>query len=406
MKFLIIIPAWPKLAGQTLFNLPPVGAIQAAACLPSGVAVEVINDNLQEVDLAADADLVGFSVLLTCQAPRAYELARAFRDRGKTVVIGGLHAALCTEECLEHADAVVAGEAEGVLPQVVADFSEGRLQRLYRPAAPPDLALAPLPRRDLYDKKAHYSYKGWEMVDLVETSRGCRFNCYPCCIPSLGLREHRKKPWADVARDLEACQRLIFMVDNSLEQSTAYQKELFTNLVGAGKRWISHPISPEPELLALARRSGCWYVYHAIYTISDKIADRIKLYHDHGIAVEGTILLGLDDHDEDFIKRLIDFLLTLDLDLAEFTVLTPFPGTRCRTQLAKEGRIFDHDWRHYNAGTVVYQPRQMSPEKLQELYHLAWSSFYAERSQNWRMSKLFLDVLKDLPRDESGRRRA
>ena len=66
-------------------------------------------------------------------------------------------------------------------------------------------------------------------------------------------------------------------------------------------------------------------MYQAVFETSDYIRERIKRYHDYGIGVEGTILLGLDNHDEDFIKRLIDFLLEIDLDLAEFTVLTPFP---------------------------------------------------------------------------------
>jgi len=67
--------------------------------------------------------------------------------------------------------------------------------------------------------------------------------------------------------------------------------------------------------------SGCagraWYVYQAIFDTSDYIRDRIKRYHDYGIAVEGTILLGMDNHTEDYIKRLIDFLMEVDLDLAE-----------------------------------------------------------------------------------------
>jgi radical SAM superfamily enzyme YgiQ (UPF0313 family) len=147
-------------------------------------------------------------------------------------------------------------------------------------------------------------------------------------------------------------------------------------------------------VLKAARESGCWYVYHAIYTISDKIRERIAMMHDNGIKVEGTVLLGLDDHTEDFLKRLVDFLLEIDLDLAEFTILTPFPGSQVWSQMEGEGRIFHRDWEKYNAANVVYQPRHMTPEKLQELYELAWKSFYADRSQTVRMSELFIDVIK------------
>jgi radical SAM superfamily enzyme YgiQ (UPF0313 family) len=148
-------------------------------------------------------------------------------------------------------------------------------------------------------------------------------------------------------------------------------------------------------VLQAARDAGCWYVYHAIYTISDKIRDRIVMMHDHGIKVEGTILLGLDDHTEDYIRRLIDFLLEIDLDLAEFTILTPFPHTEIARQLESEGRILSRNWEEYNAANVVFQPRHLSPERLQALYEQAWRSFYAERSQTVRMSGLFMDVIKD-----------
>jgi len=402
MKMLFVHPRWPKIPEQTAFNLPPLGMIQAAASVPGDVEVAIVNENVETVDLATDADLVGLSTLLSCQAPRAYELARSFRERGKTVIMGGLHASLCPEEASGHVDALCVGEGEGLIERMVEDFRHGRLQGIYRhePGTWPDIDRLPNPRRDLVRKKELYTYKGWELADLVQTSRGCRFNCPPCCVAYLGGRKHRIRPRDQVLRDLDACGDIVFFVDNSMEQSVPYQLELFRSLreygfEEAGRKWISHPISCEPEVLAAARDAGCWYVYHAIYTISDKIRDRIAMMHDHGIKVEGTILLGLDDHTEDFIRRFIDFLLDIDLDLAEFTILTPFPHTRIERQLAKEGRILHRNWQEYNAAQVVYRPRHMKPETLQRLYEDAWRSFYAERSQTVRMSELFMDVIKD-----------
>ncbi len=397
MKLLIIYPSWPKLYGQTHFDLPPLGPIQAAACVDDSWEVEICDENVQAVDMDSDCDLLGLSIMLSSQAPRAYELAQAFRARGKTVLIGGLHVGLCPEEAAEHGDGIVVGEAEGLIEQALDDFKVGRMKPVYRREGFPDIAQVPGPRRELYDKKKHYSHKNWELVDLVETSRGCRFNCYPCCTPYLGGRQHRIKPMESVLADVDSCSDLMFIVDNSLEQNVEYQKELFRRLAGHGKHWVSHPISCDPEVLKLAREAGCWYIYHAVYDISDKIKDRIKMYHDHGIGVEGTILLGLDDHTEDFIKRFIDFLLTVELDLAEFTILTPFPHTEAYRHMEKEGRIFDRDWRHYNAGHVVYEPKQMSVDTLQRLFEQAWGDFYRDESQELKMSKLFLQLLRSMP---------
>jgi radical SAM superfamily enzyme YgiQ (UPF0313 family) len=109
--------------------------------------------------------------------------------------------------------------------------------------------------------------------------------------------------------------------------------------------------------------------------------------------VEGTVLLGLDNQTEDDIKRLIDFLLEINLDLAEFTVLTPFPKTKVYDDFFRQGRILDYDWNNYNAGKVVYQPKNMSPERLQELYNYAWELFYRDEPQSQRMFKLFSTVM-------------
>jgi radical SAM superfamily enzyme YgiQ (UPF0313 family) len=372
-----------------------LGIITVAASLPQTVEASVCDENVQPVNFAGDYDVVGISIMLSCQAPRAYEIAREFKSRGKTVILGGLHVSLRPDEAIEHADSIVIGEVEGLLTQVLQDLQEGRLKKSYSMTGFPDITKIPNPRRDLYNKKRDYVYKGWELVDLVQTSRGCRFNCYPCCVPYLGGRQHRMRPIEHVVSDMKSSSDLLFIVDNSLEQNVAWEKEVFRSMADMGKRWVSHPISPTPEVLNLARKAGCWYIYHAIYTISDKIRDRIKMYHDYGIGVEGTILLGMDEHTEDFIKRFVDFLLTIELDLAEFTVLTPFPGTQVYEQMKSEGRIFDTDWNHYNASTVVYQPRLMKPETLQKLYFDAWDSFYADESQSVKMSKLFLQIYRD-----------
>lgn len=405
MKFHLIFPRWQKLPQQTPFTLPPLGIITVAASLPDNVEASVCDENVQPVNFDGDYDVIGISIMLSCQAPRAYEIATEFKKRGKTVIIGGLHVSLCPDEVAKHADSIIIGEGEELLDLVVKDLHEGKLKKSYSITGFPDITKIPNPRRDLYNKKRYYSYKGWELVDLVQTSRGCRFNCYPCCVPYLGGRIHHMRPITKVVSDMESCSDLLFIVDNSLEQNVAWEKEVFRSMAGMGKHWVSHPISPIPEVLDLARKAGCWYIYHAIYTISDKIRDRIKMYHDYGIGVEGTILLGMDGHTEDFIKRFIDFLLTIDLDLAEFTILTPFPRTQVYEQMNSEGRIFDRDWNHYNASTVVFQPRRMKPEILQKLYFDAWKSFYAVESQSMKMSKLFLQIYKNRRKGPSERHR-
>ncbi|MEQ8215728.1 MAG: radical SAM protein, partial [Smithellaceae bacterium] len=150
-----------------------------------------------------------------------------------------------------------------------------------------------------------------------------------------------------------------------------------------------------------AAQAGAWYVYQAIFDISDFIRDRIKRYHDYGIGVEGSILLGLDYHTEDYIKRLTDFLLEVGLDMAEFTVLTPFPHTRTFDDLHNAGRIFCYDWNDYTCDKVVFEPHEMTPEKLQSMYHYAWDKFYEDEPQSYRMFKLLKKVVEKEKADDT-----
>ncbi|MDR2861009.1 MAG: hypothetical protein LBV07_00425, partial [Syntrophobacterales bacterium] len=128
------------------------------------------------------------------------------------------------------------------------------------------------------------------------------------------------------------------------------------------------------------------------FDTSDHIRNRVRRYKSHGIAVEGTILLGLDGQTEDDIRRLVDFLLEIELDLAEFTILTPFPHTRTFQDFHREGRIISYDWNDYTADKVVFKPDKISPEKLQDLYTYAWDTFYKEEPQSYKMFKLLRSV--------------
>ena len=271
---------------------------------------------------------------------------------------------------------------KGHFDGVIEDFKKGQLKRVYDHLNDyPDMRLVKTARRDILDRQL-YNFRGVQMVDLVHASRGCQFNCFPCCTPYLGGRVFRPRPLDEVVREIESIDNnRLFIVDNSLAQDDDWLKTLFTELAPLKKKWVSHPIKDDDQILDLAAQAGCWYMYQAIVDDSDHIRQRIKRVKERGIGVEGTILLGLDEHDEDYIKRLVDFLLEIELDLAEFTVLTPFPHTPVRSQLEKEGRILHNDWIRYTGDEVVFQPRRMSAESLQEMYEYAWETFYASLLQ-------------------------
>ncbi|MEW6379963.1 MAG: radical SAM protein [bacterium] len=396
MKIKLIYPKWPKLSNQTEFNLPPHGPVCLAAAVSDDIEISFCDEHVEPLDYTDnDADLIALSVMLTCQIPRAFEIADWYRAQGRPVIFGGIAAMLHSEEAISHADAVFLGEAEGHFNQVIEDFRRGELKKVYDFLSDhPDTALIGTARRDIL-KRERYNFRGIQMVDLVHASRGCRFNCFPCCTPYLGGRKFRPRPLEAVVRELESIDNnRLFFVDNSLAQDDEWEKALFKAIAPLRKKWISHPIKDDDEILDLAVQAGCWYVYQAIVDTSDHIRRRVQRLKERGIGVEGTIILGLDSHDEDSIKRLVDFLLEINLDLAEFTILTPFPHTPIRDQLARENRILHNDWSRYTTGEVVFQPARMSISSLQRMYEYAWETFYSNVSQEMQMAKLFLKVIE------------
>jgi radical SAM superfamily enzyme YgiQ (UPF0313 family) len=405
MKIQLVYPKWPKMPNQQEFHLPPHGPVCFAAALPGDVEVTFCDENVDSLHFDGDTTLVAVSAMLTCQMPRAWAIADECRARKIPVIMGGIGTMLHCDESAQHADAVFMGEAEGHMQQVLADLRAGQLKKVYDhmrdfPAAD---AIGTARRSILHRER--YNFRGVQMVDLVHASRGCRFSCYPCCTEFLGGRNFRPRPVDAVVKELESIDNdRVFFVDNSLAQDDQWEKDLFRAIAPLKKKWISHPIKDDDEILDLAAKAGCWYVYQAVFDTSDTIRNRIRRLKERGIGVEGTILLGLDDHDEDGIKRLVDFLMEIDLDLAEFTVLTPFPHTRARDELEKQGRILHNDWIRYTASEVVYRPALITPDKLAELHQYAWDTFYKDCSRELRMARLYMSVMRKQIADGTYRR--
>jgi len=394
MKLKIVYPSWPKLERQTEFHLPPHGPVVFAATVPEDVDIIFEDDNVEQINFDEHVDLAAISTMLTCQLPRAFEIAAEFRARKVPVIFGGISTILHSEEVAQHADSVFLGETEGSFAKVLEDFEHERLQLVYNYMNDqPDVGLIGPARRDIL-KRELYNYRGVQMLDLVHASRGCKFNCFPCCSGFLGGRKFRPRPVDKVIEEMEQIpNNRLFIVDNSLAQDRDWLIELFTAMKPLKKKWVSHPILYDEEVLKLASEAGCWYVYQAIFDTSDVIRERIKMLKDFEIGIEGTIILGLDDQDVDYIKRLVDFLCENEVDVAEFTILTPFPHSPIRQQMEKDGRILHNNWIEYSADKVVFQPLKMTPEELQDVYYYAWDTFYADSGYELKMGQLFQKVV-------------
>ena len=118
-----------------------------ASLTPQDVEVKVTDENIEDIDFDKDVDLVGITAT-TFMAPSAYKIADEFRRRGVKVVLGGIHPSMLPGEALQHADAVVVGEAENVWARLIYDYKNNRLKKIYKSEERPELGNQPLPQWD------------------------------------------------------------------------------------------------------------------------------------------------------------------------------------------------------------------------------------------------------------------
>jgi len=377
------------------FSFPRLTLPLLAALTPPEHSVRLIDESVEDVDFDAGVDLVGVS-LLTFLAPRGYEIADRFRQRGVKVVLGGMHASALPEEALLHADSVVIGEAEELWPSLLEDFQRGDLKKIYRNDRRPDLAGLPRPRLDLLKRDGYLNAK------CVQATRGCPFGCDFCSVTDFFGNSYRLRPVKEVVAEVAALHGDFVFVDDNIAGNRAYAKELFSALISLGKKWGSQcnlSLGEDPELLALAAKSGCTHMFVGIETLSQanlkgirksfnkvgRYEDLIARFHDQGIAINAGIIFGMDDDDESVFPTTVDFLEGNKVELTLFNILTPLPGTRLYARLEEEGRIIDRDWSHYDGRHVVFRPKRMSAETLRDGFFWAFHHLYSWRSMLTRL---------------------
>ena len=242
--------------------------------MPAETEISFTDENVEDIDFNEPCDLVAVSMMLSTQVKQGWAIADEFRKRGKQVIAGGIAVMLHGEETMEHTDSVFLGEAETRMETVLEDWQKGRLKKVYNfMLQHPPIEEVGKADRNIYNREL-YNHKGVQMVDLFHASRGCRFSCYPCAVSYLGGRTFRPRPMKKVIEELESIENnRLFIVDNSLAQDKKWEMELFRNMIPLKKKWISHTIEDDGEILDLAAKAGAWYVYQAVYDTSDYIDD-------------------------------------------------------------------------------------------------------------------------------------
>jgi len=187
---------------------------------------------------------------------------------------------------------------------------------------------------------------------------------------------------------------LVFFIDDNIVCNRAYAREFFSRIADLNLNWFAQAsvnIAKDPEILKLAEKSGCTGLYMGFETLSPETIKSIgkgvnkpgeylevvQKIHDHGIGIDGSFVFGFDTDDAGVFDRTVEFVIKARLEVAYFSILTPYPGTRLHKRLTAEGRLLTEDWNLYDANHVVFQPKTLTPDQLLAGYYGALKEIYS-----------------------------
>jgi radical SAM superfamily enzyme YgiQ (UPF0313 family) len=398
--------------GKVLSTLPSLGLLYLAACTPPGHDLhyfEAEGDGSEPAEVYT-CDLVAINTF-SAQVFEAYAVADRLRRAGVHVAMGGLHVSVQPDEALQHADSIFLGEGERTWPAAVHAFAQGESVRIWNAAdfPPIDIRSLPVPRYDLLSKKRYSRFP-------VQTTRGCPWRCDFCASNVMLNQPYRKRPVADVIRDIQAIRQLqkrpfIEFADDNTFVDHRWGKELCRQMIPLGIKWFTETdisVADDAELLDLMARAHCRQVLIGLESPDQSALDGIELRANfksrragtyleavrriqaHGITVNGCFILGLDRHTSAIFEQILDFAMQVPLYDVQITILTPFPGTPLYARMLQEGRILAPGrWDLCTLFDVNYLPQNMSVQELRAgMYWLA-EKLYSEESLLSRRRRFF-----------------
>jgi radical SAM superfamily enzyme YgiQ (UPF0313 family) len=409
-RLLLVYPSTHKLGWVRRFQLPSLSLKQVAAATPPGWEVLLADEVHEDIPFDGSFDLVGITAM-THQSARAYQIADRFRQRGIPVVLGGIHPTVLPDEALQHADAVVIGEAEPVWAQLLSDLQAGRMAPLYRCIPQGDRLEIPWSRRDFLAGRNYLT------TQTLQASRGCPYDCPFCTVTPYFGRTFRYRDPDDILAELRSFDRkLTVLLDDNILGDPERAKPILRGMAGLGLRWGGQAnlrFAEDPEMVSLLAKSGCIGIFVGIESVAGpqanhpktgsntSQADLIKRVRDTGIVLEASMIFGFDDHDESVFETTVRYLEECAPSIPTFHILTPYPGTALFEQFDREGRMLHKEWQHYDHNQVVFHPRLMTPERLYQGWRSArrevyrWPSIFSRVMRgNGRFVNLAYNVLR------------
>ncbi|NHI91319.1 MAG: radical SAM protein [Candidatus Lokiarchaeota archaeon] len=447
MRVLLIYPPFPLGEGMNkIIRSPPLSLLNLAGMIPDH-EVEILDLNLYPTmtnefleNKMKDFDLIGISCM-SSQLGLVLKLCEIAKKHDIKTIVGGFHPTL-SPDMIEYPniDYIVRGEGEyafkelldGINPAEILGLSykinengnEGFQHNEPRPLIQ-NLDELPYPRKDLLDySKYHYL---WVPADVIESSRGCPYNCNFCCVAKFYCRTYRAKSPQRIMKELAQVPKgtkLIFFVDDNFTLDAKRVDKICDLLIKYGfhKRLLFvcqsrvDFVTKYPDLVKKMSKAGflCFFLgFESLKQMSlnkmrkqitlSQAKNSVRICHENRILVFGAFIIGtIGETRQDTLDN-IKNIRELGVDFMMTNPITPFPGTELWDEAMENGWIDkDFKWENWDFRAVMRTP-DLSKEELKELTDYSYKYFYSfKRFLNPKkllniFNARFWRVLKDAP---------
>lgn len=432
----LINPASNVETRKIKFLTPPLGLAYLASSLrEAGFKVRVIDNMVENLSIEKILNAVkdSFMVGITSTTP-TFKTALKYAKKIKSefsdifVILGGVHASYMPEKAITDgdADAVCVGEGEKTVVEVAENIEslkslenvkglyfreDGRIKFTGERDFIEDLDTIPFPAYDLLPMDK-YIVVGKKLTHFpVITSRGCPFGCIYCATSSFMGRKFRKMSAERVAEEIEwlyhrfkargiAISDDTFTLDRKRVERIC--EEMRNRRLDVEWSCSSRVDTVNRDLLEKMKKAGCGMIYYGVESANQKVLefyrkrislkkveDAVKHTRNAGIGVTASFILGAPIETREDCLKTIDYAIKLDPDYAQFSLLTPYPGTELYSIAKENNWLITEDFDKYTAGKPVLKNETMSSEELKNLLSYAYRRFYL------RPGYLFKRLLKD-----------
>lgn len=381
---------------------PPLGLLTIVNILRDEHKVVLENENVENIHYDRP-DVVGISVTVDV-LPRAIEIAKRFREKGCIVVAGGIHITTATDTIPKNCfDVLCVGAAEGTWPDIIRDYRNGSLKYIYRCGRNLSGSNVVSPAYDFIEKEK-YLY-----CNIIHTSRGCPFRC-DFCYNSGAEQPFLNREIEDVISEIkEIGRKHIMFIDDNFVGNKEWTYKFLEAIKPLKIKWnaaVSINATADGRLLDLMKDSGCQGLFIGFESInSASVADVHKVQnhregyekavyeiHRRGIMINASFVFGLDGDTKETFKLTLDWIVKNKIETVTSHILTPYPGTALYRRLQEENRIVEEDLSLYNTANVVFQPKNMTKQELQDGYLWMYRNIYS-----------FKNIIKRMPKDKTQR---